>query len=66
MSSGARVGAYRERMRARGYRPVQVWVPDVRDERFALEARRQALTVAAADGDEQQFVDALTASLLEE
>ena len=57
-----RVGEYRRRMRARGYRPVQIWVPDVRTQQFAAEARRQALLVAEADrlGDDQEFVEAVS------
>jgi len=55
-------------MRDRGYRPVQVWVPDVRDARFASEAQRQAALVAAADrvGDDQSFVEAVTTAWDEE
>lgn len=50
-------------MRERGYRPVQVWVPDVRTAQFAAEAHRQAALVALADqaGDDQAFVEAITA-----
>lgn len=57
-----RVDQYRRRMRARGYRPVQIWVPDVRTEEFAAEARRQALLLAQADrlGDDQDFVEAVS------
>ena len=59
-----RVSEYRRRMRARGLRPVQIWVPDVRSERFAQEAQRQAALVAASDqqSDDQQFLEAVTAS----
>lgn len=57
-----RVGEYRRRMRERGLRPVQIWVPDVRTEAFAAEAQRQALLVARADegGDDQDFADAIS------
>ncbi|MCC6496945.1 MAG: DUF3018 family protein [Propionibacteriaceae bacterium] len=57
-----RVSEYRRRMRERGYRPVQVWVPDVRTAQFAAEAHRQAALVALADqaGDDQAFVEAIT------
>ncbi|BBX45042.1 antitoxin MazE family protein [Mycobacterium cookii] len=62
MAVRERVGEYRRRMRERGLRPLQVWVPDVRTEAFAAEARRQALVVAHADeiGDDQDFVDAIS------
>jgi len=57
-----RVSDYRQRMRERGYRPVQIWVPDVRTEQFATEARRQAELVARADrvGDDQDFIEAVS------
>jgi len=50
-------------MRERGYRPVQVWVPDVRTAQFAAEAHRQAALVAGSDqtSDDQSFVEAITA-----
>ena len=63
-----RVSEYRRRMRARGLRPVQIWVPDVRSERFVQEAHRQAALVAIADhqSDDQEFVEAVTTSWDEE
>ena len=63
MAVRERVGQYRHRMRARGFRPVQVWVPDVRSEQFAREARRQAALVAQVDryGDDQDFIEAVSA-----
>lgn len=57
-----RVRSYRDRLRAQGLRPVQVWVPDVRSPDFANEAHRQAALVAAsghAAGD-QAFIDAVS------
>lgn len=50
---------YRARMRARGLRPIQVWVPDTRGSRFAAEARRQSLAVAhsADENKDQAFID---------
>lgn len=57
-----RVGEYRRRMRERGFRPVQVWVPDVRTPSFSAEAARQAAIIAAHDrvGDEQSFIEAVS------
>lgn len=68
MAVGERVGRYRHRMRERGYRPVQIWVPDVRTEAFATEARRQAALVAHTDqmSDDQAFVEAVSAPWDEE
>jgi hypothetical protein len=63
-----RVSEYRRRMRARGLRPVQIWVPNVRSKGFAPEARHQAATVAQADQqtDDQDFGEAVTAAWDEE
>ena len=37
-----RVANYRQRMRAAGLRPVQIWVPDTRSPDFAEKCHRQA------------------------
>lgn len=68
MAVRERVGEYRRRMRERGLRPVQVWVPDVRTESFAAEAHRQASLVARADesSDDQNFIEALATPWEEE
>ena len=53
---------YRERMRATGLRPVQIWAPDTRSAAFAETCRRQAAAVAESDpaGDElMMFVEGL-------
>ena len=49
-----RMASYRQRMRAAGFRPVQIWVPDVNAPGFAEACRRQARAVAKSDraGDE--------------
>ena len=62
MAVRERVSEYRRRMRERGYRPVQVWVPDVRTESFANEAHRQSVAVAESDrqGDDQAFIEAVS------
>lgn len=46
-------------MRERGFRQIQMWVPDARSDDFKREARRQALVVAAMDrvSDGQDFVE---------
>ena len=57
-----RVGSYRQRLRAQGLRPVQIWVPDVRSAEFAAEAHRQAAAVAGSQhaDDDQAFIDAVS------
>ena len=42
---------YRSRLRERGLRPVQVWVPDARKPGFAEECRRQSLAASSAPGE---------------
>lgn len=37
-----KVRAHRTRLRAKGMRPITVWVPDVHSPKFAAEARRQS------------------------
>jgi len=62
MAVRERVSEYRRRMRERGLRPLQVWVPDVRTANFAVEAHRQASLVAGADenNDDQDFIEAIS------
>lgn len=61
-SSRYKVRAYRDRMRARGLRPVQIWVPDTRTATFRSEAHRQSLAVAhsALAQQDQDFIDAIS------
>jgi hypothetical protein len=60
--SRVKVREHRERLRAQGLRPLQIWVPDVRAPTFKSEAHRQSLAVARSRqaGDDQAFVDALS------
>ncbi len=59
-----KVRAYRERMRANGLRPVQIWVPDTRTAAFRAEAHNQSLAVAqsALAQRDQEFIDAVSDS----
>lgn len=58
-----RVRAHRERLRAQGLRPIQIWVPDVASPQFVSAAHTQSLAVAASEHeqDNQAFIDALSA-----
>lgn len=62
-ASREKVRAHRERLRAQGLRPIQVWVPDTRTPRFAAEAARQSRLVGSSRyaADDQAFIDALSA-----
>jgi Protein of unknown function (DUF3018) len=57
-----KVQEHRERLRAQGLRPIQIWVPDVRAPSFRSEAHRQSAAVAASAhaAEDQAFVDALS------
>ena len=61
-SSREKVQAHRQRLRKKGLRPVQIWVPDVRSRAFAIEAHRQSLAVARSRhaAEDQAFVDAIS------
>jgi hypothetical protein len=57
-----KVKAHRERLRAQGLRPIQIWVPDVRAPGFAEEARRQSRIIAESpqEAEDQAFIDAIS------
>lgn len=61
-SSRDKVRDHRDRLRAQGLRPLQIWVPDTRSPRFAAEARRQCDLIAGSpfEADDQAFVDSIT------
>jgi Protein of unknown function (DUF3018) len=46
-----RMRAHRARLRASGLRPVQIWVPDVRNPSLVGEAQRQSLVAADQPGE---------------
>ena len=60
--SRLKVREHRDRLRALGLRPVQIWVPDVRARAFRAQAHRQSLAVAASAHAraDQAFIDALS------
>ena len=60
--SRTKVRAHRERLRAQGLRPIQIWVPDVRSPSFRSEAHRQSSAIAASAHalEDQAFIDAVT------
>jgi len=62
LSLRQKVQAHRERLRAQGLRPIQVWVPDTRSPTFAAEASRQSRRVASSRhaATDQQFIDAIS------
>jgi len=61
-SSRDKVRLHRERLRAQGLRPVQIWVPDVRARSFISAARKQSKAVAASAQEQvdQSFIDSIS------
>jgi DNA-binding LacI/PurR family transcriptional regulator len=61
-SSREKVRAYRERMRAKGLRLVQMWLPDTRTPEFAAEAHRQSLlaNTSPSAAEDQAWVDSIS------
>jgi hypothetical protein len=60
--SHIKVREHRARLRARGLRPIQIWVPDVRSPAFRSEAHRQSAAIAASAHapEDQAFIDTVT------
>ena len=60
--SRVKVREHRERLRAQGLRPIQIWVPDVRSPSFRSEAHRQSAAIAASahTREDQAFIDAIS------
>ena len=66
-SSRDKVRLHRERLRAQGLRPVQIWVPDVRARSFINAARQQSKAVAESKRakTDQGFIDAVSEVIAE-
>ena len=63
--SREKVRNHRERLRAQGLRPIQIWVPDVRAPAFRTEAHRQSVAVAGSPhaAEDEAFIDAVSDTL---
>lgn len=61
-SSREKVKAYRERMRRRGMKLIQIWVPDPKSPYFFAEARRQARLLANSphEKEDQAFINSIS------
>jgi hypothetical protein len=62
LASREKVQAHRDRLRAQGLRPIQIWVPDTRSRKFAAEASRQSRLVASSPhaAEDQAFIDSIS------
>ncbi len=54
--------AERDQLIARGYRPLEIWVPDRENPAYRAEASRQAENAAKADAEDSvmEWVEAVT------
>jgi hypothetical protein len=61
-SSREKVSAHRARLRKRGYRLVQMWLPDTRTPEFAEQAHRASLAIANSptEAEDQAWVDSVS------
>jgi len=60
LSAPEKTAKFRERLRAQGLRPIQIWVPDVRSKTLVEEVTRQSLGVSRKD--ESDLMDELDMS----
>lgn len=60
-TSREKVSAHRARLRKRGLRLVQMWLPDTRTPEFAAQAHRASLAIANSptEEDDQAFIDSV-------
>jgi hypothetical protein len=66
LSTSEKTAKYRERLRAQGLRPIQIWVPDTRSGSLAEEIRKQSLRVSKKDDSDLMDELDLTAALTED
>ncbi len=61
-SSREKVSAHRARLRKRGYRLVQMWLPDTRTPEYAAQAHRDSLAIANSptEAEDQAWVDSVS------
>ena len=65
MLSIERVRRHRQRLRAQGLRPIQLWLPDTRDPKIVEEVRRQSLLLrdSASEREINDWLEAAQADL---
>ena len=56
LTSSQKMHRYRDKLRAAGLRPIQIWAQDTRSKAFAEEMRRQSLLVSSGP-DENSVLD---------
>ena len=56
LNSAQKMRQYRDRLKASGLRPIQLWVPDIRSQKIIDEARNQSIRVSS-DSQELHIMD---------
>ena len=61
-ASRAKVRAHRRRMKKKGMRLIQMWVPDIRSRTFRRQAHLDSVAIANSphEKDDQAFVDSVS------
>ena len=52
-STASRVQRYRANLRAKGLKPIQIWVPNTHGKGFAEECKRQALIAKNSEYEQE-------------
>lgn len=60
------VQRHRDRQRAKGLRPVQIWLPDTRTRQFAAQVAHDIAALKELSPDDEAFVEALEIAGLED
>ncbi len=56
LNSAQKMRQYRDRLKASGLRPIQLWVPDIRSQKIIDEVRKQSIRVSS-DSQEPHIMD---------
>ena len=56
LNSAQKMRQYRDRLKASGLRPIQLWVPDIRSKKIIDEIRKQSIRVSS-DSQEPHIMD---------
>jgi antidote-toxin recognition MazE-like antitoxin len=61
LTSREKVRAHRARLRAKGLRPITLWVPGTRTKAFAAQAHRESLLAAKSptEKEDQTFIESI-------
>lgn len=66
LTASAKMRRYRAKLRAKGLRPVQIWLPDTKDPKFRAEAQRQMKIISQSREEKEimAWIEAATAEVM--